>query len=182
MDGLEATRHIRTEIAPERQPRIIAMTAYAYPDDLAACLASGMDDTLTKPVQLEHLAAMISQQKPLRRDMVVNPEPVHIQRASILDDLGDSRDEILGLLLNSLDFQFANLRTAWSSGDLTGLQEAAHQLKTDTGYLGAEDLSRLMLEIEKKAADGKIPDRTSRQKVEDLLAQVRLSYRSAGTS
>ncbi|MHB0924798.1 MAG: response regulator [Bellilinea sp.] len=181
MDGLEATRRIRNEIAPEKQPRIIAMTAYAYADDLATCLAAGMDDTLTKPVKLESLAAMISQQKSLL-DTVVEPESIPIRPASILDDLGAGRDEILGLLLDSLDIQFAALRTAWSNGDLPSLRDAAHQLKTDSGYLGANELSALMLEIEKQAADGQNTDRTTRQKAEDLLAQVRLTYRSVGSN
>ncbi|MHB1385332.1 MAG: Hpt domain-containing protein, partial [Bellilinea sp.] len=115
-------------------------------------------------------------------DTVVEPESVPIRPASILDDLGAGRDEILGLLLDSLDIQFAALRTAWSNGDLPSLRDAAHQLKTDSGYLGANELSALMLEIEKQAADGQNTDRTTRQKAEDLLAQVRLTYRSVGSN
>lgn len=53
VDGLEATRAIRTLSVP--QPRIIAMTAAVTADDAAACYAAGMNDYLPKPVKLEQL-------------------------------------------------------------------------------------------------------------------------------
>jgi signal transduction histidine kinase/CheY-like chemotaxis protein len=56
MDGLEATRHIRSELAVDRQPVIIALTADAMSDDRTRCLAIGMDDFLPKPVRSGELA------------------------------------------------------------------------------------------------------------------------------
>lgn len=55
MNGLEATRAIRTELNPVHQPWIIALTASALPEDREKCLGSGMNDYLTKPLQLEAL-------------------------------------------------------------------------------------------------------------------------------
>ena len=46
MDGLEATRKIRAEVAPERQPRIVALTASAQTSDSTRCFEVGMDDYL----------------------------------------------------------------------------------------------------------------------------------------
>ena len=59
LDGLGATERIRAEVAPERQPRIIAMTASALVEDQERCLAAGMDDFLSKPVRREELAATL---------------------------------------------------------------------------------------------------------------------------
>jgi CheY-like chemotaxis protein len=60
MDGLEATRRIRAELAPERQPRILAMTASALVNDRDACTAAGMDAHLSKPVRAEELLAALT--------------------------------------------------------------------------------------------------------------------------
>ena len=49
MDGLEATRQIRADAALART-RVIAMTANAWDEDRDQCLAAGMDDFVTKPV------------------------------------------------------------------------------------------------------------------------------------
>ncbi len=58
MDGISATEEIR------RQPRfdnlpIIAMTAHAMADDQANCLAAGMQDYLTKPIDVNKLYAAL---------------------------------------------------------------------------------------------------------------------------
>src|SRR5207237_10850626 len=55
MDGLEATRCIVRQWLPEKRPRIIAMTANAMQGDREECLAAGMDDYLTKPIQVKAL-------------------------------------------------------------------------------------------------------------------------------
>jgi CheY-like chemotaxis protein len=55
MDGWETTRHIRTLLPAEHQPRIIAMTAHALREDREQCLAMGMDDYISKPIHVEEL-------------------------------------------------------------------------------------------------------------------------------
>jgi CheY-like chemotaxis protein len=56
MDGLQITRLLRAEPAgPNAATRVIALTAYAMDGDRETCMAAGMDDYLTKPIDREEL-------------------------------------------------------------------------------------------------------------------------------
>jgi CheY-like chemotaxis protein len=57
MDGFEATKRIRSDFAT--QPKIVAMTANAMAEDRDACLAAGMDDYMSKPINLQELVLML---------------------------------------------------------------------------------------------------------------------------
>jgi CheY-like chemotaxis protein len=63
MDGLEATRTLRSDPALRNLP-IIAMTANAMKRDLDACLAAGMNDYVTKPIDRTTLAATLRKWMP----------------------------------------------------------------------------------------------------------------------
>ena len=58
-DGLEATREVRATLAPEAQPIIIALTANAMQGDKELCMSAGMNDYLSKPIQIPELVAML---------------------------------------------------------------------------------------------------------------------------
>jgi CheY-like chemotaxis protein len=57
MDGLEATQIVRSQL--HYQPIIIAVTANAMQDDKSACLKAGMDDYISKPLQLDKLMGLL---------------------------------------------------------------------------------------------------------------------------
>jgi PAS domain S-box-containing protein len=63
LDGLEATRIIRLRY-PDRNIRIVAMTANAMSSDRDNCLTSGMDDYLSKPISIVELTRVLGAQLP----------------------------------------------------------------------------------------------------------------------
>jgi len=67
MDGLEATRRLRSEPEFEATP-IIALTALAMPSDRERCISAGMNDYMSKPVNLKELV------KTIQRFLVITEE------------------------------------------------------------------------------------------------------------
>jgi PAS domain S-box-containing protein len=67
MDGLEATRHIRTakECKLNKNVPIIAMTANALAGDMERCLEAGMTDYISKPIEADDLYALIEKRTAL---------------------------------------------------------------------------------------------------------------------
>lgn len=66
LDGLEATKAIRQRL-PVNGPCIIAVTAHAMEYSRAMCLDAGMDDYISKPLQIEELAEIVRKHLPRYR-------------------------------------------------------------------------------------------------------------------
>jgi len=59
LDGLGATRQIRTGEPEGRRVPIVAITAYALEEERQRCLQAGMDDFITKPIEAESLVKIV---------------------------------------------------------------------------------------------------------------------------
>jgi CheY-like chemotaxis protein len=72
LDGLEVTRRLKQ--AGRASPWIVAMTAHALEDDRRQCLDAGMDDYLSKPIQLAELSQALGRVPAARPADGGNPE------------------------------------------------------------------------------------------------------------
>jgi len=152
MDGLEATRHIRQNIAAVQQPYIVAMTANAMQGDREACLAAGMDDYLSKPVRLPELRAALQRVagKPSLAPVLpsLTESPFEISAVADLRAQPEGA-ELLRLFITETQAQFETLRAAIEHRDSKVLHETAHRIKGTAGYLGARPLVALSAQLEK---------------------------------
>ncbi len=89
MNGLEATRAIRAWGGAHASLPIVAMTANAFQSDRLECLASGMNDFVAKPIELNELDAAIRRVMPSggsRQDWTAPPALCDAHKLSNLTD------------------------------------------------------------------------------------------------
>jgi CheY-like chemotaxis protein len=77
MDGIAATKGIRAVYPADALP-IIAVTAHAFDDERDACLAAGMNDFVTKPVEPARLLTALARCIPERVTFVPTTLPPHM--------------------------------------------------------------------------------------------------------
>ncbi len=98
-DGYDATRAIRKEgIGPDSMP-IIALTANAFPEDIHAARAAGMQGHLAKPLDFTDLARALQRWLPTRivetEDDLVTQEKEQVPAAKIVEENRDQSNEAL---------------------------------------------------------------------------------------
>jgi PAS domain S-box-containing protein len=151
MDGREAARYIRRTSASHERPRIIAMTASAMPGDREACLAAGMDDYLTKPIQLDELRQALGRCTPRQADVL---DPVTLERLRGTTGDGVFTDELVEIFLRDAPAMVAALRSAVEKAEADHARRAAHTLKSNSQLFGATRLAELCRELEATARSG----------------------------
>ena len=167
MDGLETTRRIRSTW-PDRDIRIVAMTANVAPDDVRRCLESGMDGFLGKPIVVTALADVLGTttiSPPSRTDSAATPTAVDtvigidvdvdtVALGALRDQLGPERlHQLVEIFLDDVQQGAAALTASRIAQDRDGLAARAHQLKSAATTLGVPGLARLLAELEHTARD-----------------------------
>src|SRR2546429_824536 len=197
MDGLEAPRAIHESWPTEQQrPRIVAMTANAMQDDREEWLAAGMDDYLTKPIQVKALQAAlertgrwaINRTLPLEEPVEVVPPTVAAQSQvvlglaldpAVLSELrqfqGQGEPDIVQELAEAFQFEtpllLEALREAMARGQPDQLQSAAHNLKGSSNNLGAQTMAALSAELEAIGKTGTV------EQAAELVTHLEQEYR-----
>jgi CheY-like chemotaxis protein/HPt (histidine-containing phosphotransfer) domain-containing protein len=156
MDGFAATAAIRAlEGAAGRVP-IIAMTAAAMPDEVARCLAAGMDAHVAKPMDLTALLSAVSdmlESRP-RRPRVASDEPDpagptlidHTTLQELRAAVGPGRlPRLIGVFAEETRARVARLT---ATDDVGVIEEEAHGLKSAAGTFGAAALRSIASSLE----------------------------------
>jgi CheY-like chemotaxis protein len=177
VDGFEATRMIRELGNPHKQTVIIAMTANALKGDKEKCLASGMDDYISKPVRQKELATMVdhwSRPEDGKPAAVPVSEPlaehaagpaVDPARLDELAELGDEEDpqwlvSIIDKFIEDASSRIVKLVVASESGEATQLSQTAHALKGSCGNVGATGMASIAQQLQLLGKTGSVQGAT----------------------
>jgi ABC-type amino acid transport substrate-binding protein/CheY-like chemotaxis protein/HPt (histidine-containing phosphotransfer) domain-containing protein/two-component sensor histidine kinase len=181
MDGLEATRRIRTGGAGEnnRQIPIIATTAHALDEYREKCKDAGMNDFLAKPMDAGQLNEGIQRNIATRtrcenalsggppQDVVAESaesvetpdtgETVRLDRQGALARLGSDTtllNEIYGIFISETPGIMQRLGTAIEKEDMETIFFCAHNLKSASERIGALSSKTLAHQLEGQAKKG----------------------------
>jgi CheY-like chemotaxis protein len=157
VDGLEAARRIRSQTRFAQLP-IIAMTANASYEDRAACLAAGMNDFESKPIEPTRLFATLS---PATQGADLEEVRVHSARTVDLEVLagllGNHPEKIAKFARKFVAASAASneqLQQHLKNGDLGRTEQIAHRMKSAAMTVGARALARACEALEKTCASG----------------------------
>jgi CheY-like chemotaxis protein len=172
MDGYQATAEIRRGEGTAEHTPIIAMTAGAFPEERARCLAAGMDDYIAKPVSLDDVRDTLARWLPPREGAPVasgsadpaqgTAGPGGPAAAGRLEpgpeEWAETRSPLLGQLLEaflaSARQDLSRLRAAVDEGDVVTLHRVAHHLKGGALIFGLEEMAASCQAMELLARSG----------------------------
>jgi CheY-like chemotaxis protein len=169
MDGVAATRIIRTLEGPMARVPIVAVTAHVMRGERESLLTQGLDDYLSKPIDRTALLDCLTRwlkSEPAHvkvTDRTETPTQAHgpdvlIDRGvldQLLADVGSENAEaVVDAFLQELAMQTIALEGAADRSDLNAMAQAAHRLKSSAASFGAIRLSQVVASIEQAARTG----------------------------
>jgi CheY-like chemotaxis protein/HPt (histidine-containing phosphotransfer) domain-containing protein len=159
IDGYQATEKIREfEFATGRHTPIIAVTALSQDHVREKCLASGMDDYISKPISKEILQtkldhwiklSMSSLPDDYQSNVVatIDDFPIDRERLKLLYET-DDLEPILLLFLEVTETLLAELESAIGEKNIAKVAYKAHELKGSSYAVSAREMAKLSLELE----------------------------------
>jgi CheY-like chemotaxis protein len=183
MDGLEATRLIRSTLAePKCSVPIMAMTASVLYNPEQRVKEIGMNDYISKPFKVEELHAKISKLLSVKTGTVAK-QKAGIRVSNKLIDLnyltqiapGDQSfaNEMLSLFEKQSVQFLARAKTDFISKNFNSLAKVAHSFKPQGAYLGVNELKEIAGSLESISREGKDVDQMA-----SLLAQAEVLIES----
>jgi CheY-like chemotaxis protein/HPt (histidine-containing phosphotransfer) domain-containing protein len=180
MDGYEATRAIRAREALSGRPRlpIVAMTANAMAGDRDKCIEAGMDDYLSKPLDLRQLREALDRWLAFRRRQSADTGPGSPEGArsgvevvsgvqqrgqtmldmQVVEELRDIMEEEFPAIIRGYVEHAPTLMQELDEGvamaDAGRLVRPAHSLKSSSANVGAKQLAELSQSVEHAAREG----------------------------
>jgi CheY-like chemotaxis protein/HPt (histidine-containing phosphotransfer) domain-containing protein len=159
MDGYEATRQLRDPAGGARNPNIpvIALTAHALATDRVKCLAAGMNDYVTKPinpVQLQQALTKVLPEPDHRANRCDAAGTVLFDEAALLartDNDAEFARELIALFIGSAGETLARLAAIVPSGDPETIRKLAHSLKGSAATAAAKALAASAANLERVA-------------------------------
>jgi two-component system, sensor histidine kinase and response regulator len=164
MDGYAATAEIRRRNIGGRRIPIVAMTAHAMEGDRDRCLAAGMDDYVTKPVELSAIEAVVRRWvRPTedRRGAEPGVEPPAILdfrritelRAALGRGDGALLRKVVETFLGDTSSRLVALRQAVDQEDAAAVRRVAHSLRGSCLNLGVLRMSEIASALERVPAE-----------------------------
>ncbi|QZY28838.1 PAS domain S-box protein [Nocardioides coralli] len=166
MDGFAATREIRANEPLGTRVPIIAMTASALEGERERCLAAGMDDFLTKPVDSARLqqvvrgwidgtasAETVQPQLPGPRGDVLDLARIDMLHELVKDGLSLFQRSSGNFIAHAADHLTA-IGAAVEAGDPEELTATAHKLKGSALNLGLPRVGEVARELEEQGRSG----------------------------
>ena len=177
LDGYAATREIRaTEESRGVHTPIVAMTANSMSGDRERCLAAGMDDYLSKPLDARAFEASLKRWAPASNGTAPAPALDRAAFERLRDDLGAS--ELLPRLLELFSTQtpahLEALQLAVAGGDAARVCNLAHTLKGSAQTLAAPRLAALCQSLEEAGQEGSLANALALlEEIEEAFAEAR---------
>lgn len=158
MDGIQACRVVRSlEENTDRHIPIVALTAGALKEEREACIAGGMDDFLTKPIDMEALRKVIlrhvSSNAATEGDLSFDKAELMAQsfdKAGLMDRVGNNGTLYRSFLETSKNIpeKISALEQAVQKNDYSECKRLAHSIKGVASMLSFLALCKLLESME----------------------------------